>query len=74
MVLLQVVTIREAAMMYQYSESTVRYHLAENHLTFRKASGYKNSVILIDGASLIALWGEPKCQIGTLISNNLQLS
>lgn len=72
MVLLQVVTVQEAAMLYQYGESTIRYHLRENHLTYRKASGHKNSIILIDGASLIALWGAPKCEIGTLLSNNPQ--
>lgn len=71
MVLLQVVTVKEAAMMYYVGESTVRYHLTENHLTYRKASGYKNSVILIDGESLKALWGEPKCPVGTLISKSL---
>lgn len=74
MVLLQVVTVKEAAMMYYVGESTVRYHLTENHLTYRKASGYKNSVILIDGQSLIDLWGQPKCHIGTLVSNSMQFS
>lgn len=67
MPLLEVVTIREAAKMYNYSVHNIRYHLQHGKLTYRKADGGKNAVILIAGASLYALWGQPQEQITTFI-------
>lgn len=55
----QVVTISEAAHMYCVAVGTIRYHLDRGRLTWRKSSTYDNGVILIDLASLKALYGEP---------------
>lgn len=74
MVLYQVVTVREAAMMYYMAENTIKYHLAKGHLTYRKACGADNAPLLIDGASLIALWGEPKRDLRSIGNTNAQLS
>lgn len=66
-VLTEVVTIREAAKMYNYSVHNIRYHLQHGKLTYRKADGGKNAVILIAGASLYALWGKPQQEVSTSI-------
>jgi len=66
--ILNIVTIREAAMMYHVSISTVRYHLIKGHLTYRKAIGHNNSIFIIDGQSLVALWGRPIRELSTLVS------
>lgn len=66
--LLNVVTIKEAALMYYMNEKTVRYHLLKGHLTYRKTTGGKNAPVFIDGASLVKLWGQPRLQIVGLIS------
>lgn len=52
----QVVTVSEAAKMFNVSPGTIRYHLDRGNLTFRKTD--RVHLICID--SLIALYGFPK--------------
>lgn len=56
-----VLTIGEITRAYAVGESTVRYHIDKGHLTFRQVAHGQRRLILVDRASVEALWGDP-CQ------------
>lgn len=55
--LFQVVTIQEAASLFFCSEKTIRYHLTEGHLSYRKVGGERRGQYLIEFHSLVRLFG-----------------
>lgn len=52
----QVVTVSEAAKLFNVSPGTIRYHIDRGNLTFRKTD--RIHLICID--SLVRLYGSPK--------------
>lgn len=64
--LIDVLTIGEITRAYAVGESTVRYHIDKGHLTFRQVAHGQRGLILVDRASVEALWGKPCRNIALL--------
>lgn len=55
--LYQVVTIQEAASLFFVCESTIRYHMIEGRLIYRKVGGNRRGQYLIEFHSLVRHFG-----------------